>query len=95
MQDARQRLIKCFSAVFPELTEEEFVSIEGSASGQWDSLSLVTLLAVIREEFGVDVGPDVDGLSPVFDNFLKQIVPATGDPAPTGPPEGASRKRDQ
>ena len=95
MQDARQRLIKCFSAVFPELTEDEIVSLEGSASGQWDSLSLVTLLAVIREEFGFEIAPDVDGLSPVFDNFLNQIVPATGDPAPTSPPEGASRKRDQ
>jgi acyl carrier protein len=95
MQDARQRLIKCFSAVFPELTEDEIVGLEGSASGQWDSLSLVTLLAVTREEFGFEIAPDVDGLSPVFDSFLKQVVLATGEPTPTGPPAGAYRKRDQ
>jgi acyl carrier protein len=55
MDDLRERLIKCFSAVFPELTLEEILKASPNDTGAWDSLSLVTLLAVVGEEFGIDL----------------------------------------
>lgn len=52
--DTRQRLIRCFSAVFPELSPEEITSISPE-TGNWDSMSAVTLLAVVQEEFEIDL----------------------------------------
>jgi acyl carrier protein len=55
MQTLEYRLIRCFSSVFPELTEEQIrnASIE-SVSG-WHSLTSVTLVSVVQEEFGLQV----------------------------------------
>lgn len=55
MDELHARLVRCFSAVFPELTETE-ISADGVALlSQMDSLAGVTLVAVIDEEFGVDI----------------------------------------
>jgi acyl carrier protein len=57
MSDRENRLMRCFESVFPGLTPEEIRT--GSAEqGTWDSLSLVTLVAVVQEEFAVEIGPD-------------------------------------
>ena len=58
MNELNARLIKCFSAVFPQLTEQEIlvaapVNIEG-----WDSLASITLVSVIEEEFAVQIDPE-------------------------------------
>jgi acyl carrier protein len=55
MQDTRTRLIKCFSAVFPELSEREIELASPASVGSWDSLANVTLLSVIEEEFQIEV----------------------------------------
>jgi acyl carrier protein len=55
MHDVRQRLAKCFSAVFPEFSPEEIGKSTASHAANWDSLSAVTLLAVVEEEFGIDL----------------------------------------
>lgn len=85
MDDARQRLIKCFSVVFQELTEEAILKTEPGAMANWDSLSWVTLLAVIQEEFGID--PAAEGMEtyPGFEGLLKRILEGTqagGTPGP-------------
>jgi acyl carrier protein len=55
MSDQEDRLMQCFASVFPMSTPEEIVS----AGPEWfagsDSLALVTLAAVIQEEFGVAI----------------------------------------
>ena len=60
MHNVGQRLTKCFSAVFPELTAEQIVQATSDGTTKWDSLSWVTLLAVVQEEFNIDL--DVDGM---------------------------------
>jgi acyl carrier protein len=60
MHDIEQRLTKCFSAVFPELSPEDIVKVTSDGARNWDSLSWVTLLAVVEEEFGVEL--DADGM---------------------------------
>jgi acyl carrier protein len=49
----RGRLVKCFSAVFPALTENEIHNASPYTVGTWDSVATVTLLLVVQEEFGV------------------------------------------
>jgi acyl carrier protein len=58
MHNRDERLICCFSSVFPGLTEEEIENASSDSVGLWDSLASVTLIAVIQEEFNVEVDPD-------------------------------------
>lgn len=66
MSEVESRLIRCFSSVFPGLTVEELRAAHAESVGAWDSLSGVTLVAVIQEEFGVDIDPEV---LPQLDSF--------------------------
>jgi acyl carrier protein len=58
MCDQESRLVRCFASVFPGLTTEEIRNTSTDSAGIWDSLSSVTLAAVIEEEFGVAIDPD-------------------------------------
>ena len=53
-----ERLINCFSTVFPNLTREEVLSADFETVSAWDSLAMVTLVFVLEEEFGVSIGAD-------------------------------------
>jgi acyl carrier protein len=59
MSEQEDRLIRCFASVFPELSPEEIRTINSESTGNWDSLSTVTLAAVVQEEFNVEIEPDV------------------------------------
>jgi acyl carrier protein len=54
------RLVRCISSVLPTLTEEEIRAAEVGQLVEADSLTGVTLVALINEEFGVDL--DLEGL---------------------------------
>lgn len=56
MHDLDARLTRCFSSVFPDLAPEQVVTASVESVRGWDSLAAVTLLAVVQEEFGVQVG---------------------------------------
>ena len=66
MRDQDERLIRCFESVFPALTQEEIKNASSDSVGVWDSLSSVTLAAVIQEEFNVEIEPDA---FPDLDSF--------------------------
>ena len=66
MSNDEERLIRCFVSVFPALTEEEIQNATADSIGMWDSLSTVTLAAVIQEEFNLDVDPEI---LPYLDSF--------------------------
>jgi acyl carrier protein len=58
MRDHDERLIRCFASVFPALTQKEIEDASSDSVGTWDSLSSVTLAAVIQEEFNIEIEPD-------------------------------------
>ena len=58
MNEARSRLIRCFAAVFPELSEQEIPFASSASVGSWDSVASVTLMSVLEEEFGTEFQPD-------------------------------------
>ena len=84
MDDVRQRLIKCFSAVFPELTKQQIEKATPDDTSTWDSLNWVTVVAVIQEEFGIqlDVESAAGGIS--FEDVLSQVNDAVGKSKPPG-----------
>jgi acyl carrier protein len=73
MPDTRARLVKCFSAVFPELSEREIAMASPASVGAWDSLGSVTLLSVLEEEFEVQIDPDALEQLVSFDLILDYL----------------------
>jgi acyl carrier protein len=73
MHDVKQRLAKCFSAVFPEFSPEDIGKISAECAVSADSLSAVTLLAVVEEEFGIDLKVDDMENFASFERVLERV----------------------
>jgi acyl carrier protein len=73
MLDPKDRLIRCFSSVFPGLSQEDILQTSADAVGEWDSLSHVTLAAVIQEEFGIEIDPQILQELNSFDAFHEYL----------------------
>lgn len=72
MADVRGRLEDCFRAVFPELDSlVETASTDSLAS--WDSIAMVTLIAVVEEEFLISVAPEDYSSLASFTDFLRYV----------------------
>jgi acyl carrier protein len=56
MDNLEHRLVRCFSSVFPELNEDQIKNASVDSVPDWHSLASVTLISVVQEEFGVQVG---------------------------------------
>jgi acyl carrier protein len=74
VSELENRLIICFASVFPGLNEAEIRNANADSVGSWDSLSFVTLAAVIQEEFNLEIDaevlPDLDSFE-AFRNYLQ------------------------
>ena len=55
MSDLDARLVRCFSSVFADLSPEQIRAASTASLDSWDSLASVTLIAVLQEEFGLQV----------------------------------------
>ena len=70
MLDTHQRLIRCFQAVFPELSDTQAARANSSSVAAWDSVATVTLAATVEEEFGIQFQPeDIEKMNS-FDSYL-------------------------
>ena len=80
MDSQQARLTRCFSAVFPELGEQEIFQASLTSVEGWDSVATVTLLALVEEEFGISFDPqDVDHLVS-FEGILDHVRKNAGVP---------------
>jgi acyl carrier protein len=67
------RLIRCFSAIFPDLDDEQISCATIASVAEWDSIATVTLVNIIEEEFKMQVDPeDVEPLTS-FEHFLRYL----------------------
>ena len=57
MSEEEDRLIRCFSSVFPLLSAAEIRRFSKDSRAEWDSLTAITLVAVIQQEFSVEIDP--------------------------------------
>ncbi len=55
MNNARERLVNCFAAVFPKLSDEEIQNAAPEMVEDWDSVSNAMLISVIEEEFNTSI----------------------------------------
>jgi acyl carrier protein len=79
MDDLERRLVRCFSSVFPDLSEHEIRNASVDSVPGWHSLASVTLISVVQEEFGVQVSltdlPNLISFSAV-QNYVQHHVAA-------------------
>jgi acyl carrier protein len=77
MDERQDRLIRCFSSVFPDLTAEQIRTASVESVPAWDSLAAVTLVAVLQEEFGLQISlmdlPELVSFVAVQNYVRKQI----------------------
>jgi acyl carrier protein len=72
--DTRRRLVRCFQAVFPKLSESEAASACQASMAAWDSVATVTLVAALEEEFGIQLEPEEIEKMNSFQNWLTRLT---------------------
>lgn len=78
MPDARSRLIRCFSVVFPNLEEQEIPISSVASVGDWDSLASINIYSLVEEEFGIEISmEDLENLLS-FELIMEFIEGGTG-----------------
>lgn len=73
MDEMEKRLAACFSSVFPDLKPEELSQASASTVESWDSVATVTLIAVIEEEFGINVAEEDPSRFGSFQSILSYL----------------------
>jgi acyl carrier protein len=72
-------LEECFAAVFPDVPRDRLANATVENTEEWDSIASVTLLAVLEEEFGVQIDdldlPELSSFDKVHD-YLAARVPS-------------------
>jgi acyl carrier protein len=76
MDEMEKRLAACFSAVLPELAPEEISQASANSLKSWDSVTTVTLLAVVEEEFGISIDDENPARFDSFKNILTYLQEA-------------------
>ena len=74
MSDTRQGLIRCFQAVFPELSESEAAQASMSSVAEWDSVATVILAAAVEEELGIQFDPEEIERMNSFQSYLDLVA---------------------
>jgi len=81
MSEQEDRLIQCFASVFPMSTPEEIQSAGPEWFAASDSLAVVTLVAVIQEEFGIEIDisnlEELKSFEAILDYLQQRNSPAT------------------
>jgi acyl carrier protein len=85
--DLDDRLVRCILSVFPTLTEEVGHAAKAAKMESLmdvDSLAAVTLVALIDQEFGVDI--DLEGLLKLgsFEALQQFLASKLSQPCPNG-----------
>lgn len=72
-EGGKDRLVRCFSAVFDQVEPDAIPSLRSEACEAWDSLASIMLAGVVQQEFGIEISPDeVKGLDS-FEKYLGKV----------------------
>jgi acyl carrier protein len=80
MNDAEAKLSRCFLAAIPGLTLSDIPAASVQTLERWDSVASVTLVALIEEEFGIQI--DLEALDRL-DSFRAILDYLNARPAQT------------
>jgi acyl carrier protein len=74
VNDLRSRLMRCFTAVFSELSEQRIATARLNTLQGWDSVTAVTLVSTIEEEFETELDLDALGGLMSFQTILDYLA---------------------
>jgi acyl carrier protein len=72
----RDRLLQCFTAVFPAAQPAALENASAETFEDWDSVAHVTLITVLEEEFGAAASPDRLAELTSFESLLAELEQA-------------------
>jgi len=78
MADTRERLVRCFQAVFPDLTRAETANASIYSVSMWDSVATANLVAAVEEEFETQFHPQEIERLTSFRAFLTRLDDTNG-----------------
>jgi acyl carrier protein len=77
MPELDDRLTRCFASVFPSVPADQIHAASVESVPTWDSLSAVTLIAVLEQEFDTQIDlmelPELTSYQAVRDYLQRQI----------------------
>lgn len=74
MTSTAERLVPCFTTVFPALAATEAPLATVDNTQEWDSSHHLLLMQVIEEEFGVQIPEEVVGEIDSFAGYEQYLV---------------------
>ena len=78
MNELRSRLMRCFTAVLPQISEQEIAASRLDQLRGWDSVAAATLLSTIEEEFAIELDLDALGTQASFPSILDYLTKTAG-----------------
>jgi acyl carrier protein len=73
--DVKDRLIRCFAAVFDQVDEDAIPSMRSEVANEaWDSLANVMLMSVVQQEFSVEISPEEAKSLDSFEKLLERVM---------------------
>jgi acyl carrier protein len=80
MPELDERLVRCFASVFPALSPDQIRTASVESVPDWDSLATVTLVAVLEQEFNVQIdllsSPELTSFAGVRDYMCTRVEQA-------------------
>jgi acyl carrier protein len=77
MPELDERLTRCFASVFPAVSPDQILAASLESVPAWDSLAAVTLIAVLEQEFDIQIDlmelPELTSYQAVRDYLQRQI----------------------
>ncbi len=77
MDEIERRLTTCFAGVFPDVPVAELRRLSQASNASWDSITAITLVAVLEEEFGFELDfealPELDSFERVLNYVRGQV----------------------
>jgi len=74
MENLRERLVECFTVVFPTLSPESAATATGDDLPDWDSTHHIMLMNVIEEAFHIEIPEEVLGGIDSFQGFESYLA---------------------
>jgi len=72
-EGGKERLVRCFSAVFDQVEVDAIPSLRSEVCEVWDSLASIMLAGVVQQEFGIEISPDEVQTLDSFEKYLGKV----------------------
>ena len=78
MDNIQERLVRCFSAVFPDLPAQHIATASVESIPGWDSVAAATLITTIEEEFAMEFNAEALGTLTSYNAIYSYLSALSG-----------------